>query len=152
MKICTKCGEDKPYSEYYNNKDNKTTGKQPKCKKCMNDEHAEWVENNRENLNKRQRDYVDKNRELIQKRGREKFHRMKKDKVWYENYLRVGRINARKHMHKILKKQNKRTADLDDYYLKLQIIKGTNLKIKNIPNELVELKRTQLQLHRELRK
>ena len=44
-----------------------------------------------------------------------------------------------------------RADTLSDAYIKGLIAKGTSLKNKDIPTELVELKRTQIQLYRDLK-
>lgn len=44
-KICNKCGEEKPISEFHKRLDRKC-GLQSRCKKCQNIIHSEWVSNN----------------------------------------------------------------------------------------------------------
>ena len=41
---------------------------------------------------------------------------------------------------------------MSDFYISNMIVKYTNLKIADIPKELIDLKRIQLKITRELRK
>ena len=68
MKVCSKCGEEKPESEFYANF--------KRCKACVNQSNKEWVEKNRERANliaKRWRLNNPEKHRAIAKRWREKY-------------------------------------------------------------------------------
>lgn len=69
-KQCTKCKEEKPFSEFYNNASRKD-GKTSNCKACMNAyhkanrpyynaKHLEWLQQNRDHVNAYNREWVGK--------------------------------------------------------------------------------------------
>lgn len=46
MKVCGRCKEEKPTTEYYR----KGAGLQPNCKKCANEYKREWLHRSRDNV------------------------------------------------------------------------------------------------------
>lgn len=54
-KVCTKCGEDKPVSEYYKHKGGKN-GLSARCKVCQKADSKAWIERNREHRRAIQRE------------------------------------------------------------------------------------------------
>lgn len=61
-KICTKCGIEKPLSEFYNRKQTKD-GKRSACKDCINFSNKKWINENREKYSQYQRKYLKENKE-----------------------------------------------------------------------------------------
>lgn len=49
-KICTKCGEEKPISEFYKDKQ-KSSGLRPDCKLCNSLKTKDYAKNNRQEIN-----------------------------------------------------------------------------------------------------
>ena len=61
QKMCSKCSEWKPLSEYYKHKSNKIDGHNPKCKECLKLYYIE----NKEERGKYSKQYYKKNGEWI---------------------------------------------------------------------------------------
>lgn len=73
-KVCTKCGEDKPFSEYYKHKEGKY-GLRSSCKQCIADYGKKYYESNKEECLKRGREWAKRNPtkiSAIQERYKEK--------------------------------------------------------------------------------
>ena len=64
MKVCKKCGENKPLSEYHKKKQSKD-GHESACKVCRNAERKAYYEANREKVTAQQKAYYEANREEI---------------------------------------------------------------------------------------
>lgn len=66
MKVCSKCGENKPLTEYHKCKRG-PQGVQPACKKCRSDEAAKRYENNADHIKEVTRRYrqTDGRKEVI---------------------------------------------------------------------------------------
>lgn len=47
VKVCTKCGKEKPISEFFADKQ-KSSGKRPDCKECNTKRSVEWIKKNPE--------------------------------------------------------------------------------------------------------
>lgn len=60
MKTCIKCGETKPKSEFYKDK-NRKDGFQYRCKSCQNKMKKEWCEKNKEYVKHTSKTYYEKN-------------------------------------------------------------------------------------------
>ena len=86
MKICSKCGETKPLSEYAVNKACRY-GKRPECKVCMKEFSRKWWLENREIIKTKKKTYYEKNKEKIQNQHRDYIAR-NKDAVFimHQNY------------------------------------------------------------------
>jgi len=80
--------------------------------------------------------YINNNREHFRKlyrKNSKKYNKTEKFKIWSRQY------------------QNNMTKNLSDRYVKSLIVKDENLSFKDIPQDLVELKREQLRLFRDIR-
>jgi chromatin segregation and condensation protein Rec8/ScpA/Scc1 (kleisin family) len=76
MKTCTKCGAEKPLSEFHKHKKGKG-GLNAWCKSCINEYGRKRHEENREKMKERNRKYYEENREKVKERRR---------KYYKENY------------------------------------------------------------------
>ena len=79
MKVCTRCGVDKPLSDFYSEPKGKY-GVRSRCKPCMVSEAAEWRKHNKPNLDPelayaRYKRWIEKNKEW------EKAYRKKRSKL-----------------------------------------------------------------------
>ncbi len=124
-KICRKCGGGNLIS----------TGPQGRwfrCRDCKKESNRNW---NRKNPERRA---VNKNRDYI----KHKEKRIETQKIWRKN-------NPCK-MAALIKKRNDRICgELTDAYVRGQLV--SYFGVKNPPQELIELKRVQLQIHRALK-
>lgn len=72
IKICSRCGEEKKFCEFYNNK--KTyDGKRPECKVCSNKQSKLYNQKNKEKVNGIKQKYVDSNKEKVKQSKKEWF-------------------------------------------------------------------------------
>lgn len=134
-----------------------------KCKYCVKETGHQYQKNNREKCNKRKKEWNYKNRERLLKRI--KLYRQKniiklrlQEKKRLEKNPERVKNNQKKYMSKPESQEKRRVADririknLANGYVKKNLIARTNLLAKDIPQELVELKKSQLLLKRELKK
>lgn len=156
MKKCSKCGEVKPFEAFSKMAASKD-GLQFRCKAC----NAAYHSANREKNNARQRAYSADNREKIRyadkaryEANREKIlersrvyraaNKEKKQDYYAANKERI-RATGRERTRRIV-------AELGDEYIKFLLTRDKSLRFADIPDWLVEAKREQLRLKRELRK
>lgn len=71
-KTCTKCGETKPLSEFYNQKGRKF-GKSPRCKACAKNQNDKYYLEHREATLERQTEYA-KNNPDVGRRSQKKYY------------------------------------------------------------------------------
>ena len=64
MKVCSKCKQEKPYSEFHKNK-TRGDGYQYHCKSCKTKGNSSYIENNKENYNKYHKDRYENNYEFF---------------------------------------------------------------------------------------
>jgi len=130
MKKCSKCGELKPLSEFYTDnrsKYNKTCW----CKICTNTSVKIYKNNNKNKIKEKRKTYQEKN------------------KVKISVYKKTYRRENREKIHAQQKKYDKKYSEkLNDCYIKGLLTVRNNLKVKDIPLELIELKRKQIELIR----
>lgn len=81
-KRCTKCGEEKPLSEFYRNK-TKKDGRNPFCKPCANKCHSVYRENNKDTLKEYLRDYREKNYSRLQRYSADRYVSKKQEIIKY---------------------------------------------------------------------
>ncbi len=72
MKTCTKCGETKPFTEFYKHKISKD-GYRSQCKSCR----KQYRQENREAINERERRHYQENKEAIKERKRRHYQENK---------------------------------------------------------------------------
>jgi hypothetical protein len=146
-KTCNKCFEIKPLIFYHKNKSMKD-GHHGMCKECRS-KHDNWASRNKAHCSLRAKKYYENNKITCSEGAKNwymnnKDRRMQLNKIWVSDNLEKVRIN--------MKKQNKKSRDtLDDNFIKSQIVQRTKIKRKDIPKDLIELKRVQLLINREIR-
>jgi hypothetical protein len=120
-KKCTKCLEVKAFSEFHKAKQYKD-GLVYNCKDCAKQRVSIWQKNNPEKCYKKYINYVNKT---------PKYRETKKKKI--QEYKKKEREN------------------LDDRYIKETLMQNNNLKASDIPQEMIEVKRMQLMIRRQLK-
>lgn len=158
MKICTKCGEEKPATlEFFNKRKGGITGV---CKICRNARIREIYSNNPKKFRERTERWKNKNPEKLKaikkKWSSVNAKRVKETKAKWrkENAERVKEVNAkwRKENPERLKEKGQRYRDnLYDGYVKYVISKKFDIPQKEISRELTEAKRRELKYYRELK-
>ena len=123
-KICSKCGGGNLTS----------TGPQGrwfKCRDCKNENLRNWYRKNPERV------AANKGRDYI----KHKEKRIETQKIWIKN-------NPCKKAAYVKKRNDKICSELTDAYVRGQLV--SKFGVKNPPQELIELKRVQLKIHREI--
>jgi hypothetical protein len=143
-KTCTKCKEEKPLSEYYLlKKDGALT--RNACKICVCKRTRFW--NPSEHSKKAKRIYQVKYtkinaEEIKRKRFLNRDIKIIQDRNYYKN-------NKQLFLEKMSLRRKKTTSELADTYIRTSLkALMPSLKIKDIPQELIELKRIQIKTHR----
>lgn len=122
------------------------------CCECAILNSEKWQRNNKKKKAECVKRYRTKNKEKISEQGREyyKNNKEKIDRRRAEYRLMADRKEVKKRADN--KHNKKRVAELSDIYIKNQIVKlGTINTFKEIPQELIDLKRQQLKLHRAIK-
>lgn len=155
MKICTKCKSQKE-KEKFRIKKESTDGLRPWCRECEsqhrkdnrekeNKRYAEWAKTNSEHVRIKGVEYRKNNKEKLIKYDR-KWRHENKDAV---NNSRKKWINNNREKKKVIDK--KASEVMSDFYISNMIVKYTKMDRKDVTKELIELKRLQLKITRELR-
>ena len=144
-KVCSKCKVEKGRDEFYKNR-SKSDGLASLCKICSYLRSAKWKKENPEKARASTRKWQQNNPEKAKvscsswQRNNPEKARDAKAKWAAENPLskssRAGRQRG--------------IDELDDYYVKSTLGKS-KLRASNPPQELIELKRLQLQIIREIK-
>lgn len=79
-RICTKCGIDKPITEYHRDKKS-PGGFRRQCKLCRCTQTMEWWYDNQERQLQRHRDYVDANRDRVREIDSERYYRNRDERL-----------------------------------------------------------------------
>lgn len=79
-RICTKCGIDKPITEYHRDK-RAPGGLRRQCKICRCTQTMEWWYDNQERQLQRHRDYVDANRDRVREIDNERYYRNRDERL-----------------------------------------------------------------------
>lgn len=114
----------------------------PKCRSCYRKKYKSTINKWRGN-----------NRDMVRESNKRSYSNSKQDGIRYQRLL----DNYNKRYHKDLeksrittnKRHNKAAKLLTDAYIKAVLSRKSDLTTKDIPQELIELKRTQLQLYRQ---
>lgn len=180
-KICTICKIKKPTSEFYISKiAGKSIYRMSQCSKCKDAYWLKYRVENKEIIALRQRKYNAANKEKVALRRR-KYNKDHRDEIAYtrrmynsrnkqrikENsskyyklhkqeileYNRVWRINNKQLCRRYDKvKQLNGVSEMHDWYIKILLSRYSDLAVRDIPRELIELKRAQLTLKRLIKK
>lgn len=169
MKVCGKCKEEKPLSEFSVNKRNKD-GLEYICKVCRSEIRRSRYANLSEEKKVKLRNECKKWREKMSPLEAKEYYRKsylrhrdyqlakkrkqyKDNPEFYKNKSKKYREDNKKLVSaKATERARKERNELYDYVVKRSIIQGTELKMKDIPQELVDLKRVQLLIYREIHK
>ena len=132
-KICTKCNCEKPFEEFYKNK-NKKYGLESQCKECSKCKSKEYRESNIEYISLRNKEYVDKNKEKIAEYKKEYYLENKEkimkqsseDKKWlsddrkqyFKEYMAKNRDKFKKYNKKYASKNKNKIKEKNSKYFK----------------------------------
>ena len=127
-KRCSKCGEEKPLTEFNKNKYHKD-GLSSSCNLCLNNNAKEYRKNNPNWIKERRKIYYNKNKLQISEI----------QKLWREN-----NPEKREEIYR------KKVVDCNSYYVKEKLIKQ-GFKKEQITPELIELKRMIIKTKRKIK-
>jgi len=136
-KECNKCGKLKKFSSFhlrtiYKGKPVTETSYKSICKSCVTKNVIEWKEKNRDKVRALDKKY--------RNRDRDKLNKWKRD-----NYSEGGRSKKERDNYK------SNRDNLTDVYLKGLLTQSMGVSSKDIPNDIVKLKRKHLSLWRKLK-
>lgn len=136
-KPCSKCGEVKSLKEFYKNGAMTKDGLTSTCKTCQSKQKKKYYQENRDHI-----------------KG-EVERRIKGSPEARKAKMKYLRRYHREHKEEVNKKSREKYAkdreELADKYVLSLLRQGTNLKRDDIPEELVEAKRLQIQIERTLK-
>jgi hypothetical protein len=150
-KICKTCNEEKPLDLFSKEKRN-SDGHAGQCISCRKEYVAKYYIKNKEE--------IDKKNKINFNNNREKF--LQVQKIYYQKNLEqalLQRKEWRQRNPEKVKESNQKhkykkaicSKNLTDSYVKSQLTKRTPICNKEIPQELIELKRIQMLINREIR-
>ena len=159
-RICRKCGQELPLSEFAKNKTCEL-GYSYTCKQCKREYYRRYRAANPEKCRERNRKYhaanLEKERERHRKWDAENAEKAReRSRKWYaanpekarERSRKWREANLEKHRELCRKKNMNNCEALTDYYLRVKL-RRCNLPITP---ETIEYKRIQLKLYREIKK
>jgi hypothetical protein len=144
-KTCSKCGELKLLA-FFNKQKQGKYGVNSICKKCQAAWASAYRKENPEKFRENEKRYRKENKEKI--RSYKKIYHKENSEKCRDLYKRWRDKNPDKSAAKSKMCRDK----LHDFYVIDKIKRGTGLTASEIPQELIELKRIQLKITRELRK
>ena len=144
-RICRKCGQELPLSEFAKNKTCEL-GYSYTCKQCKREYYRRYRAANPEKCRERNRKYHAANLEKERERHR-KWDAANPEKA-RERSRKWREANLEKHRELCRKKNMNNCEALTDYYLRVKL-RRCNLPITP---ETIEYKRIQLKLYREIKK
>lgn len=122
-------------------------GSRIRCRQCLKDLKADWYERNKAKIAAKQVDYRANNKELVAKVKKESHDRNKYKYVERAKAYRA-KYDDRRIRDRSSKNNKEKVAALKDYYVK--DILTRKLKIKDIPQSLIDFKRVQIMLNRKI--
>ena len=150
-KICKTCNEEKPLDLFVKNKEC-SDGHEYLCLSCRKEYKAKYYIKNKEEIKKKNKIYWFVNREKCLQINKNYYQKnlvngLLQRKKWRESNPEKVRAFYQKHQYKT----RICSKNLTDSYVKSQLTKRTLLCNKEIPQELIELKRIQMLIKREIR-
>ncbi|MBC7752486.1 MAG: hypothetical protein H7Z73_12385 [Candidatus Saccharibacteria bacterium] len=144
MKTCSKCKEYKSEDNFFKNKSN-TSGLRGDCKVCSKKAHIKYLQNNPEK--NREYSQTKYNKDPQKEKDRVLLWRQEnKDKV-NEYQKKWSELNREKYLIRMRDKNRGMHKKLPERYVVRKFFRG----FENVPIELINLKRCQILLNRELR-
>lgn len=140
MKACIKCNTYLPDEKY---RLLKSGNRSNVCKKCKYERDSKYRTAEEERI--RSLKYYHRNKEKIAIKRSTPEYKLKQKELVHNCYL----IHKEKGLRKSW--ESKFRNRLFDGYVKYTIVKGTNLSSKDIPQDVVKLKRKQLLIKRKLK-
>lgn len=141
VKTCSKCGLEKPVSHFY--KDG--LRQRADCKPCIKIYKSNYRATNLEKLRAACRKWAKSNPDKI-KAGKEKWRKANPKKLLSANQ-RWRKANP----DTVMAYGKKNVLSMSTYYIKSLLSQDQSFGSKDIPQELIELKRVQLQITRTLK-
>ena len=146
-RICKKCGEEKELEEFVKDK-RKKHGYEWRCKDCKNKYNREWDKTRSDDQ---------KEKKLRAQRIWRKTSKGKRSQKKYSRSPKRKEANKRWHQKDESKERARvnvklRAKALSDSYIKSFLFATYGLRVKNITQQMIELKRIQLKFHREIKK
>ena len=153
-KHCAKCAALKPLTAFYKNR-RKRDGRSDQCAECLKANSQSYRKRNVEACNARTAKWRDKNRQHTRDYSRKwalehREQRREIQNAWARR-TQAGRKNYAKHGEKYRAKMKTDREALGDQYVIQQLRQRTVLRKTDFPQELVELKRAHLKIHRQLK-
>lgn len=142
MKTCSHCKTEKPLTEFYSNK-SKKNGFSSWCKPCDLEKQKKWQAANPENRRAANRSWAERNREVNRKSAA---------KYYKENKTELLAYHAARHKKTYTKEKGQ--AHHKGSYARLidsVVCKALGALVCDVPKELIEAKRLQLQIVRKLK-
>ncbi len=129
IRICTKCGKHKFWYELRVDKSG-IFGLRPNCKSCFREYRRVW-----------EKTEVGRECKRRERKKAKKYERMKKKPSYITRKCRQRR-----------RRMKRAVVELRDCYIKERLKRVYGIPKTSIPTELIELKRAQLSMQRELKK
>jgi transposase-like protein len=118
---------------------NKNGSQRFRCKQCMKGLHRAYYEKNKDKLLRKTKQYREENKELVKK--------------WKRNDQIINREKYRPRKRERDKKANRHAVkNLTDTYIKHLLTKKSDIKYKDIPQPLIDLKRTVMKIKRLIKR
>lgn len=139
-RVCRKCGQEKPLSEFARDK-SCALGYRHTCKQCHREQCRKYYAANAEKVREQRRKYSAANPEKVRKWKRKWYAANAKKELERQRKWRA--VNP----EKVRERQRKWCEILSNWYLRNQ------LKQRNLPitPEMIDYKRIQLKLYREIK-
>jgi hypothetical protein len=139
-KVCSKCGEEKPVSEFFKNKQSKS-GLYPSCKKCKMSTTKKWKNSNRDHVNSWNKDWSDKNRDKVRECNR-RWYKANSEKVIErtEKYRKAHPEISRKSVRKWYRKNKEHVSEYNLEYGRKNNWKHQKGWVKNNPEKIKKIR------------
>lgn len=157
-KICCSCDIEQPLNEFYRQASG-MFGVTGTCSSCQKEYSRKYREKNREKIREsRKRHYYEEGGKEKSSERAKIWHKANSDKVKIqrkkhrEKYKKISREWYEKNKGRVLNEAKERIKILDDNYIKSLIARRSSVLLcSDIPEEIVEIKRLEIQLRREIK-